>query len=113
MNPFVHTAAAFGILSLSGALWMPTAPALANKPATIDTSAVLTPSASEVWQAARNGDSDALNSLLEPSSWSATDLGESLVQSLELLRNNEGLREEHRTEQIEKASTELDENLAA
>jgi len=92
---------------------MPVVSAWANEPATIDASSVVTPSASAVWQAARNGDSDTLNTLLDPSGWGATDLGDSLVHSLKLLRNNEGLREEHRNEQIEEASTELDEHLAA
>lgn len=113
MNRMTRSAAVFGILGLGAALSMPVVSAWANEPATIDASSVLTPSASAVWQAARNGDSDTLNTLLDPSGWGTTDLGDSLVDSLKLLRNNEGLREEHRSEQIEEASTELDEHLAA
>jgi len=113
MNRLKRSVAAIGVLSLAGILAVPAAPAMAIEPATIDISAVVSPSASDVWQAARNGDTETLGALLDPSGWNSADLGDSLVDSLERLRTNQGLREQSRAEQIEEASTELDEHLAA
>jgi carboxyl-terminal processing protease len=112
MKRFARTAAAIGVFSIAGVLTMPSASVSAAEPASIDASAVVSPSPSDVWNAARNGDSETLSTLLDPNNWNSNEFGESLVQSLERLRNNQGLREENRAEQIEEASTELDEHLA-
>ncbi len=113
MNRLSRSAAIFGVLGLVGVLGVPTAASFAREPAGIDSSAVLTPSAASVWEAARNGDTETLDALLDPSGWESTSLGESLVESIALLQTNQDLREAHRAEQIAEVSEELDEQLAA
>jgi carboxyl-terminal processing protease len=110
MNRFSRSVAVFGVLGLVSVLGAPAS--FAAEPASIDTSSVVSPTAGDVWEAARNGDVEALNKLLDPNGWGTTNLGDSLVGSIELLRTNQELREENRAEQIAETSTELDEHLA-
>ncbi len=113
MNRLSRSAAIFGVLGLVGVFGLPQASLIAAEPAGESSSVLSSPSAADVWAAARDGDAAALDALLDPSAWGSTDLGGHLVDSIRLLQTNEDLREQNRAEQIEEVSEELDARLAA
>jgi carboxyl-terminal processing protease len=83
------------------------------EPAPVVTAEMSSTTPGSIWDAAIKGDSKALDALLAPSAWDATNLDTDLLASIELLNTNIDKREATRAEQITESNTLLLEHLEA
>jgi carboxyl-terminal processing protease len=83
------------------------------EPAPVVTAEMSSATPGSIWDAAIKGDSKALDALLAPSAWDASNLDTDLLASIELLNTNIDKRETDRAEQITESNTLLLEYLEA
>jgi len=84
---------------------------LISEPGVVATADSIRATPQAIWDAARNGDSATLDTLLSPQSWNEADLNGTLLTSIERLKTNIAKRETTRTEQISDANDRLLEHL--
>ncbi len=113
MTSWTKRATTLGTIGIIGLLctFSGTAIATNSEPGTVPTQVATHASPSSIWDAAINGDSGALDSLLSPTNWDETTLDADLFASIELLSSNIVKRETTRDEQITDANTRLLEHL--
>jgi hypothetical protein len=82
-----------------------------NEPGAVATADTIRATPQAIWDAARNGDSATLDTLLSPQAWNDSDINKTLLTSIERLKTNIAKRETTRTEQITDANDRLLEHL--
>jgi len=119
MTTWTKNATQLGTIGLIGLMTALSGSAIASdaiqspEPAPVVTAEASSTTPGSIWDAAIKGDSAALDALLTPSAWDATNLNTDLLASIELLNTNIDKREATRAEQITESNTLLLEHLKA
>jgi len=82
-----------------------------NDPTPVAHSTAINATPASVWDAAKRGDSAALDALLSPGSWSDGAIHADLIESIKLLDGNIDKREEARAEQIKESNDKIIEGI--